>query len=79
MTYLTTITSKGQITIPKAIRRVVALQEHSRVSVRAEKKGRRIVLEAAPTLLDLAGTFRPTKVYNAVKIREYMEKHYKRA
>ena len=58
--------------------RAVALQEHSRVSVRVEKKGRRIVLEVAPTLLDLAETFRPAKVHNAVKIREYMARHYER-
>lgn len=77
MTYQTTITRKGQITIPKEIREILKLKVGKKLDIDFEKKKKEIKIKAAPDILDLAGTFRPKKVVNAVKVRELMVKMYK--
>lgn len=75
MTYLTTITKKGQITIPKKIRDFLKLKKGRRLEIKIEKKEIRI--KPALDILDLAGKFKPKKVVDPVKIREMMAKIYK--
>lgn len=77
MTYQTTITRKGQITIPKEIRDILELEKGKKLEIELERKKREIKIKPTPDILDLAGTFRPKKVVNAVKIRELMAKMYK--
>jgi antitoxin PrlF len=48
------LTSKGQITLPKAIREALGLHEGDQVIFRVE--GRRAVLARTADLLELAGT-----------------------
>jgi antitoxin PrlF len=48
------ITSKGQLTIPKAVREALDLGEGDEVLFRVEQS--RAVLAKIPSLLDLAGT-----------------------
>lgn len=48
------LTSKGQITLPKAIRDALGLHEGDRVVFRVE--GSRAVLARTPDLLELAGS-----------------------
>jgi antitoxin PrlF len=48
------LTSKGQITIPKAVREALGLQEGDQVVFRVE--GGRAVLARTPDLLELAGS-----------------------
>jgi len=50
-----TMTSKGQITVPKAVRDALGLSEGDRVYFRVE--GDRAFLARTPDFLDLAGTF----------------------
>lgn len=50
-----TMTSKGQITVPKAVRDALGLGEGDRVYFRVE--GDRAFLARTPDFLDLAGTF----------------------
>jgi AbrB family looped-hinge helix DNA binding protein len=48
------ITSKGQVTVPKAVRDALGLKEGDEVVFRVE--GNRAVLARTPDFLDLAGT-----------------------
>jgi len=75
---ISTVTQKGQVTIPVAMRRKLGLKTNGRV--RFELKKQKIVLEPVLDLLDVAGTFKvgKNKGVDPVKAREYMEKHYKR-
>ena len=77
MTYQTTITRKGQITIPKDIRDILRLDEGRKLEIEFERIKGEIKIKSAPDILDLAGTFKPKKVVSALKIRELMAKMYK--
>ena len=48
------LTSKGQITVPRAVRRALSLEEGDRVVFRVD--GERAILARTPELLDLAGS-----------------------
>lgn len=50
------VTSKGQVTVPKAVRDALGLNEGDTVVFRVE--GNRAVLARTPDFLDLAGTIR---------------------
>jgi len=50
------ITSKGQVTVPKAVRDALGLTEGDEVVFRVE--GNRAVLARTPRFLDLAGSIR---------------------
>jgi AbrB family looped-hinge helix DNA binding protein len=76
MAYQTTLTKKGQITIPKGIREALKLREGKRLEVEMEKRSKRIILKPAVDILDLAGKFKTKKKINPVKARELMEKYY---
>jgi AbrB family looped-hinge helix DNA binding protein len=78
MTYSTTITQKGQITIPKAIRDVLRMTTGKKISLELEKKEIRV--RVFPDILELAGTIKvkKNKGVDPVKAREYMETHYER-
>ncbi|HEX9721914.1 MAG TPA: AbrB/MazE/SpoVT family DNA-binding domain-containing protein [Candidatus Paceibacterota bacterium] len=79
MTYSTTITKKGQITIPKKLRDALRVRAGERLTVELEKSKEAIRIKPAMSLRELAGSFRVKKPIDPVKIREYMEKHYQRA
>jgi AbrB family looped-hinge helix DNA binding protein len=51
-----TVTSKGQVTIPKVVREALGIKAGDEVVFRVE--GDRAVLARTPDFLDLAGTFR---------------------
>ena len=76
MTYSTTITQKGQITIPKAIRDALRMAVGQKISLELEKEEIRI--RVFPDILELAGTIKvkKNKGVDPVKAREYMETHY---
>ena len=57
----TTITSKGQITIPKAVRDELGLREGDRVAFRVLEDGKVIVEPETIDLLDLEGTLKPRR------------------
>ncbi len=78
MSYQTTITKKGQITIPKEIREILKLEEGKKLGVELEKRKGEIKIKPAPDILDLAGTFKIKRKINVLKAREAMEKRYER-
>ena len=76
MISITTVTQKGQITIPVAMRIALGINPYDRVQVRM---GDGVVeIEPTPDFLSMAGSVKPIKGKSALKAREYMEKHYKR-
>ena len=76
MFYQTTITQKGQITIPKEVREVLKLKPSSRVVL--ELKDKEVKIKSAPDILEMAGKFKPKRKFSALKLREKMEKEYER-
>jgi AbrB family looped-hinge helix DNA binding protein len=74
MIYQTTITKKGQITIPKEIRDILKLEEGKKLEVELDKKEIRI--KPAPDILELAGKFKTKRKIDVVKARELMERYY---
>ena len=50
------VTSKGQVTVPKAVRDALGIKEGDKVVFRVE--GNRAVLARTPDFLDLAGSLR---------------------
>ena len=76
-TFQTTITRKGQITLPKALLSYLGLQAMKRVKIQVKPK-KTIKITPLPDILDLAGKYQPKKKFNAVELREKLEKTYER-
>jgi bifunctional DNA-binding transcriptional regulator/antitoxin component of YhaV-PrlF toxin-antitoxin module len=80
MEYLATITQKGQITLPKAIRELLKVNKYDSVKLVFDKKINKAVIDKAPDLIDMAGTLkidkRLLKKYPVEKTRELMEQQY---
>ncbi|MBU4299456.1 AbrB/MazE/SpoVT family DNA-binding domain-containing protein [Patescibacteria group bacterium] len=76
MSYQTTITKKGQITIPKYFRGILKLKPYSRVILELDDK--KVKISPAPDILALAGKFKPQKRQSALKLRKIFEKKYER-
>jgi AbrB family looped-hinge helix DNA binding protein len=72
----TTVTQKGQVTIPVEIRNFLGIKPYSRVKISVVNKA--VKLEPMPDILELAGFIKAPKGMNALKAREYMQTHYKR-
>jgi len=76
MSYQATITSKGQITIPKKIRELLGLRSSSKVIFEVKKE--EVKIKPVVDILEIAGTFQPKKRVSALKLREKFEKEYER-
>ena len=69
---MTTVTSKGQITIPKKLRDIFQINPYDKVDFRRE--GDRIVLSPIKTLLELRGSVTPIENSSFEKERETAKK-----
>lgn len=78
MTYQTTITKKGQVTIPKEIRDVLRLTKNKKLIVDFERRKGEIRIKPSYDFLEVAKGIKVKKKIDVVKAREYMEKHYER-
>jgi len=68
----TTMTKKGQVTIPKEIRDILGLREHDKI-VFTLKNGEIMLKPARGSLLDLRGTVKPKqKPENFNRVRAEM-------
>lgn len=56
MSFIVSITSQGQISIPAKIRRELGLGKHKKALIKRE--GNKMIVEPAGDFLDLAGSFR---------------------
>lgn len=78
MPYQTTITQKGQITIPKAIRDTLSLDRYKKLSIEVRGGKKEITIRPAPDFLKIVKKIKVKKKLDPVKAREYMETNYER-
>lgn len=78
MLYKTTVSQKGQVVIPQAIRRFLNVDKNNKIVFEMRDDRREVVIKSVPRILDLAGIFKPRKVVSAVKARGKFEKNYAR-
>ncbi len=76
MQVITSVTQKGQVTIPQAMRRRLGIRAFGRVVLVGAHDHVRVM--AAQDILDLAGTYIPKRKKSVLKAREEMEKNYER-
>ena len=66
-----TLTSKGQTTIPKAVRRHLGLKPGDKIRFLVEDDGRVVVVPATLHLCDLRGSLpKPSKAVSVERMRE---------
>ncbi len=65
---ITTITKKGQITIPKVIRDKLAIKENDKLSVKLI--GDKAVIEKIPYLLELESSIKTSKAQKRISWKE---------
>jgi len=78
MVYQTTITRKGQITIPKEIRDILKLEGGKKLEVELEREKKEVRIKPTHNFLEFAKKIKVKKKVDPVKAREYMEKFYVR-
>ena len=80
MIYTSTMTSKGQVVIPKPIRDAMKVTPKRLVRVTQSTRGEKTiaVIESVPDIRELAGKHKAPKGKNALRAREYMQTHYGR-
>lgn len=78
MTYQTTITKKGQITIPKVFRDRLRLDKFRKVVVEMGSQGQSLRVKPAADFLAVVRKIRVKNRTNVLRAREFMEKHYER-
>ncbi len=70
-----TLTSKGQTTIPKAVRRHLGLKPGDKIRFMVEDDGRVVVLPATLHLRDLRGSLpKPSKPLSIERMKEAIRK-----
>lgn len=78
--FYSTLTQKGQITLPKKIREMLNLSKYDTVAISTTTSEDKVILTKAPDILDMAGTLKVdpklVKKYPVEKVRELMEKEY---
>lgn len=78
MTYHSTVTKKGQITLPKEVREFLKLSETQRIIIEFEPKNKVAYIKSADDFLEIAKVITPQKRIDPVRAREYLEKSYER-
>ncbi len=78
MPYFTTITKKGQITIPKDMRAVLNLTRFRKIFLELGKNGKEIKIMPSADFLEIAKRVKVKKKANPLKARQALEKSYER-
>jgi AbrB family looped-hinge helix DNA binding protein len=76
MTYSSTVTQKGQVTIPKRLRDSLGIKKNQKVTIEQEKD----YIKISPTedILDLAGSLKDISDKPILESREAFENNYSR-
>ncbi|MBI2415440.1 MAG: AbrB/MazE/SpoVT family DNA-binding domain-containing protein [Candidatus Kerfeldbacteria bacterium] len=78
MIFQTTLTQKGQITIPKGIRDILKLSPFAKVRIRLANDQKTALIEPAEDFINLAQQVTVKKKHNPIKARELLERRYER-
>ncbi len=76
--YQTTLTQKGQITIPKTIREALHLVSKQKVRLYLATNGKVATIEPAEDFLTLAAQVQVTKKIDPLQARQQLEQRYER-
>lgn len=74
MENITSVTQKGQVTIPVAYRRLLGISPKEKVKFFYEPKSKELKIVPLGTLSSLRGIFKTNKKYNKKKARELFYK-----
>lgn len=78
MRYSTTITKKGQMTIPKQVRENLDITIPSQVTLDVDENKKSVRILPQKDILDMAGRFKVKKPADVLKAREKFESTYER-
>lgn len=76
MNYLTSLTQKGQITIPKGLRDALQVKSYDKLYLQLENN--HLKLYPAPDILGLAGKIKPKKKKPVLSARQKLDQGYQR-
>lgn len=76
MTHISTVTQKGQVTIPLEIRKFLGIEKYEQVVF--EKKGTEVIIKPAPSFLELRGMFSSQKKYSDDEADKAVMNHYRK-
>lgn len=80
MTYIASVTEKGQITIPVEVRRWLKVKSGDQVAF--NKKEKHVIIKSAKSFLDLKGSIKSVKTYSDEEadhaVKGYFRKNYAR-
>ena len=78
MSYQTAITKKGQITIPKEARDLLALNRFKKVFIELERDKKELIIKPSYDFVKIARKVKVKKKIDPVKARERLESSYER-
>ena len=76
MQFITSVTQKGQVTLPLSIRKIFGVKKYDKVMI--EPADDHIKIKPLEDILDLAGRFKTGSKKPLLKARSVFEKKYKR-
>lgn len=74
-----TITKKGQVTIPKVFREKLGLKHFTKIALDLDENEGVVKIRASKDILDMAGEFEIEDRRSILKAREALETSYKRS
>lgn len=77
MTYKTSVTKKGQMTIPKKLRDALGIDENTQVEIELDQKNEVLKVKNIPDISEVKGMIKNPKT-GVMEARRKMEEEYKR-
>lgn len=77
-TYYATMTSKGQLTMPKAVRDALKLSKNTKLKISIDHSKQSVTLRPAADFVELVNQLPMRKGMDPVEARKYMEENYER-
>ena len=77
MMYTSTVTQKGQITLPKVVRDRLGVKSKDVVILRVNKN--QVMIESSEDVIDMAGSVKPIRGVDVLSTREGLESDFERS